>query len=110
MSPMPAPPSAPRKPYILAGKVQYHDADVPNAKIYFTNETVPGSGSLISNEVDSNFAHNIANESAWTNGNIILIAATHNGRRGQKRVTINSANFGEDIGIVKLQAHWGCMS
>lgn len=110
MSPMPPPPLPPRKPYIIAGKVQYHDDDVTGAKVYFTNETVAGSGSLTSTESDSNFAHNIANASAWTNGNIILIAATHNGRRGQKRVTVNSSLFGEDIGTINLQAHWGCMS
>lgn len=99
---------APRKPYIVAGEVQYHDADITGAKIWITNETVAGSGSFISNEVDSNFAHNIANLSAWTNGNTILIAVTHNGRRGQKRIIINSANFGENVGTIKLQAHWGC--
>jgi len=109
MSPMPAPPSAPRKPYIIAGKVQYHGIDVLGAKIWFTNETVSGSGSLTSSQTDSNFAYNIANASTWTNGNIILIAATHNGRRGQKKVTINSSNFGEDIGTIILKAHWGCM-
>ncbi len=99
---------APRKPYIIAGKVQYHGSDVTGAKIWITNETVAGSGSLTSNEADSNFAHNIANESVWTNGNTVLIAVTHNGRRGQKKVTVNSTNFGEDVGTIKLQAHWGC--
>jgi len=38
------------------------------------------------------------------------ISATYNGRRGQKRVTVNSSNFGEDVGTIKLQAHWGCVS
>ncbi len=109
MPPMPPPPSAPRKPYIIAGKVQYHTDDVTGAKIYFTNETVTGSGSLTSTKSDSNFTHNIANESTWTNGNLVLIAATHNGRRGQKKVTVNSSNFGEDVGTIKLQAHWGCV-
>jgi len=109
MPPMPPPPSAPIKPYILTGKVQYHGSNVSGAKIWITNETVAGSGSLTSTQSDSNFAHNIANISAWTNGNIILIAATHNGRRGQKRVTVNSSNFGEDIGTIALKAHWGCM-
>ena len=37
-----------------------------------------------------------------------MISATHNGRRGQKRITVNTANHGEDIGTIKLQAHWGC--
>ena len=110
MPPMPAPPTPPRKPYVIAGKVQYHDADVSGAKVYFTNETVAGSGSITSNEVDSNFAHNIANESAWTNSDKVLVAVTHNGRRGQKKATVNSANFGEDLGTIKLQAHWGCSS
>ena len=110
MTPMPAPPSAPRKPYIIAGKVQYHGADVSNAKIWITNETVSGEDSLTSSETDSNFAHNISNISAWTNGNIILVAVTHNGRRGQKRITVNSSLFGEDIGTIVLKAHWGCVS
>ena len=110
MSPMPGPPSTPRKPYVLAGKVQYKGSNVSGAKIWITNETVAGSSSLTSSQSDSNFAYNIANISAWTNGNIILVAATHNGRRGQKRVTVNSSNFGEDIGTINLKAHWGCVS
>ena len=110
MPPMPPPPLPPRKPYIIAGKVQYHGADVSGAKIWITNETVAGSHSLTSTKTDSNFAHNIANASNWTNGNIILVAATHNGRRGQKRVTVNSSLFGEDIGTITLKAHWGCIS
>jgi len=69
-----------------------------------------GSRSLTSTETDSNFAHNILNTSNWTNGNTILIAVTHNGRRGQKRVTVNSSLFGEDIGTINLKAHWGCIS
>ncbi len=110
MPPMPAPSFKPRKPYIIAGKVQYHDINVSGAKIHITNETVPGENSLTSNEADSNFVHNIANESAWTNGNKILIAVTHNGRRGQKKVTVNSSNFGENVETIKLQSHWGCVS
>ena len=109
MTPMPGPPLPPRKPYILAGKVQYHGSDVSGAKIWIVNETVTGSGSVTSSEVDSNFAVNIANYSAWTNSNVILVAATHLGRRGQKRVTVNSSNVGEDIGTISLQSHWGCM-
>lgn len=109
MSPMPAPPQPPIKPYILIGKVQYRGSDVSGAKIWITNETVAGSGTLTSTESDSNFAYNLANASKYLNNNIILIAATHNGRRGQKRVTVNTANFGQDIGTIALQAHWGCM-
>ncbi len=110
MTPMPPPPLPPRKPYIIAGKVQYHDVDVTGAKIYITNETVPGEKSLTSNETDSNFAHNISNNSTWTNSNKVLVAATHNGRRGQKKITVDSATFGENVGTLKLQAHWGCTS
>jgi hypothetical protein len=99
----------PRKPYIIAGKVQYRGSDVSGAKIWITNETVAGSRSFVSSEVDSNFAYNLANISAWTNSNVILIAATHNGMRGQKRVTVNSSNFGENVSIIQLKAHWGCM-
>ncbi len=68
-----------------------------------------GEDMRTSSEADSNFAHNLANASACTNGNIILVAVTHNGRRGQKRVTANSSLFGEDIGTIILKAHWGCM-
>jgi hypothetical protein len=99
----------PRKPYVIAGKVQYRGVDISGAKVWITNETVAGSRSFVSSEADSNFAYNLANVSAWTNSNVILIAVTHNGRRGQKRVTVNSANFGENVGTISLKAHWGCM-
>lgn len=110
MSPMPAPPNFPIKPYIITGKVQYLGLNITGAKIYFTNETVAGSNSITSTEIDSNFAYDIANLSAWTNENTILIAATKDGKHGQKRVIINSANFGENIGIITLKTHWGCPS
>jgi hypothetical protein len=106
--PMPGPPDAPSIPYVIAGKVQYHGVNVTGAKIWFDNETHPGSKNLISSETDSNFAFNAANMSAYSNGDTILIAATHNGRRGQKRITVDTANHGEDIGTIDLQAHWGC--
>lgn len=106
--PMPGPPDEPVIPYVIAGKVQYHGNDVTGAKIWFENETHAGSGNLTSSEADSNFAYNAANMSVYSNGDSILIAATHNGRRGQKRITVNTANHGEDIGTIQLQAHWGC--
>jgi hypothetical protein len=99
----------PRKPYIIAGKVQYRGVDISGAKIWITNETVAGSRSFVSSEADSNFAYNLANVSSWTNSNMILIAATYNGCRGQIKVTVNSSNFGENVGIIQLKAHWGCM-
>lgn len=106
--PMPGPPDKPIVPYNIAGKVQYHGLDVSGAKIWFKNETHPGFKSLTSNEVDSNFSFIISNLSVYSNGDTILIAATHNGRRGQKRITVNTSNFGEDVGTIELQAHWGC--
>jgi hypothetical protein len=108
---MPPPPSPPRKNYIIAGKVQYHGADVSGAKIDFDNETTPGTRSITSSETDSNFAAEMANLSeGWSDGDTILIAVTHDGRRGQKRVDIDVAShrFGEDVGTSDLQAHWGC--
>lgn len=106
--PMPGPPDIPIKPYVIAGKVQYHGNDVTGAKIWFENETHAGTDDLTSNESDSNFALNAAEMSAYSNNDIILISATHNGRRGQKRIIVNTSNFGEDVGTIKLQAHWGC--
>ena len=108
--PMPPPPSSPVKPYILAGKVQYHGSDVTGAKIWFENETSGGSKNMTSGQSDSNFAYNMSNLSVFNNNDIILVSVTHNGRRGQKRITINTSNPGEDIGTIHLQAHWGCIS
>lgn len=105
--PMPPPPSTPVNPYILAGKVQYHGSDVTGVKIWFENETSGGSGNLTSSESDSNFVYNAANMSVFNNSDIILVSVTHNGRRGQKRITVNTSNPGEDIGTINLQAHWG---
>ncbi|MCK4500514.1 hypothetical protein KAU11_08445 [Candidatus Babeliales bacterium] len=106
--PMPPPPGGPSGQYIIAGKVQYHEVDVTGAKIWFENETHIGSGNLTSSEIDSNFAYDAANMSAFGNNDVILISVTHDGRRGQKRITVNTSNFGEDIGTIILQAHWGC--
>ena len=105
---MPGPPNIPIKPYVIAGKVQYHGTDVTGAKIWFENETHAGTRDLTSDESDSNFAYDAANMSVFSNNDVILISATHDGRRGQKRITVNTANFGEDIGTIDLQAHWGC--
>ena len=105
---MPPAPATPIVPYIIAGKVQYHGNDVSGAKIWFENETRGGSKNLTSSETDSNFAYNAANMSAYSNNDIILISATHDGRRGQKRITVNTSNFGENVGTIALQAHWGC--
>jgi len=67
-----------------------------------------GSGS--STKVSSNFSHNLVNTYNWINGNIILVATIHNGRRRQKRIIINSTLFGEDIGNITLKDHWRCIS
>ena len=106
--PMPPPPEGPTGQYVIAGKVQYHSSDVTGSKIWFENETHAGTGDLTSDESDSNFAYDAANMSVFSNNDIILISATHNGRRGQKRITVNTSNHGEDIGVIHLQAHWGC--
>jgi hypothetical protein len=109
--PMPSPPSPPTRQYVIAGKVQYHGADVSGANIAINDETHAGSRSFTSSESDSNFAETMANVSDdWADSDVVLIAATHNGRRAQKKITINeTANPGqEDIGAVKLLAHWGC--
>lgn len=109
MTPMPAPPEAPIKPYIIAGKVQYRGPAVTGATIWVENETKGVITSFVSSQADSNFAYNIANIVAYSHGDIILIAATHNGRRGQIRVTVDTAQFGQDVGTIALQAHWGCV-
>ena len=109
--PMPGPPTPPRKNYILAGNVQYHGSDVSGATIDFENETTPGTRSITSSESDSNFAAEMANLSeGWSDGDTILIAVTHDGRRAQKRtnIAVSANHFGEAIGTVSLQAHWGC--
>jgi len=109
--PMPPPPSPPRKNYIVAGKVQYHGADISGAKIYFEDETTLGTRSITSSETDSNFAAEMANlTEGWNDGDTLLIAATQNGRRAQIRTDIDVAShhFGEDIGTLVLKANWGC--
>jgi len=110
-APMPPPSALPTKPYQIAGKVQYHGIDVSGATIHVTDETHAGSRSFVSSEADSNFTETLANVSDdWADGDVVLIAATHNGRRGQKKITLDkSAHPGiEDIGTIDLQAHWGC--
>lgn len=37
-----------------------------------------------------------------------MISTIYDGQRGQKRITVNTSNHGEDIGTIDLQAHWGC--
>lgn len=92
-----------------SSQLPFIDYNISGAKIWITNETIAGSHSFTSKEADSNFAHNIANVSTWTDANVVLIAATMDGKRGQKRVTVNESLFGEDIGIINLKAHWGCV-
>ena len=111
-APMPPPPSPPTKQYLLGGKVQYHGSDVSGAKITIENETHPGSRSFTSSESDSNFAETMANVSDdWADSDEILIAATHDGRRAQKRISIDETTHPsiEDIGTLPLQANWGCV-
>ena len=107
---MPGPPSAPIKQYVLAGKAQYHAADISGARITIENEDTLGTDTIVSNESDSNFADSIANCGEWSNGDAILISITHDGRRAQKKITIDEvSNPGrEDLGTFPLQAHWGC--
>ena len=82
-APMPPPPSSPTKPYQIAGKVQYHGVDVFGATIHVADETHTGSRSFVSSEADSNFSESMANVSDdWADGDVVLIAATHAGRRG----------------------------
>lgn len=110
-APMPPPPAPPVEPYQIAGKVQYHGLDVSGAKIYIDDETHAGSRSFVSSESDSNFIESMANVSDdWADGDDVLIATTHDGRRAQKKIAIDeTANPGiEDIGVMPLQAHWGC--
>jgi len=108
---MPPPPAEPTNQYLLSGKVQYNGADVSGARITIGDETHAGSRSFISSETDSNFTETMANVSDdWSNGDQILVAATHDGRRVQKKITIDeTTNPGlDDIGKMNLQAHWGC--
>lgn len=109
-APMPPPPSPPTKQYIVAGKVQYHGVDVSGAKIAIDDETHAGSRTFTSSESDSNFAETMANVSdGWADSDIVLIAVTHDGRRAQKKITIDETTHPgiEDIGTLSLQAHWG---
>lgn len=110
-APMPPPPSPPTKQYIISGKVQYHGTDVSGAKLTIDDETHVGSSSVTSSESDSNFAETMANVSDdWSDGDVVVVAATHDGRRAQKKISIDeTASPGlEDIGILPLKAHWGC--
>lgn len=103
-------PTMPTTPYLLRGKVQYHSSDVSGAKLWFDDETNPDMQStMTSSETDSNFTENIGNCSGWSDGDVILVAATHDGRRGQKRVTIDESGHPgrEDIGTIDIKAHWG---
>lgn len=108
---MPTPPADPTRQYLIAGKVQYHSADISGTKITIDDETHAGSRSFVSSESDSNFSETMANVSDdWVDSDVVLIAATHDGRRAQKKITIDeTAHPGiEDIGTLPLQSHWGC--
>ena len=110
-NPMPGPPSPPTKQYILAGKARYHGSDISGAKITIEDQTHAGTRSLTSSGSDSNFAETLANVSDdWANSDEVLISITHDGRRAQKKITIDEvSNPGrDDLGTFPLQAHWGC--